>query len=238
MQQFLEKMQYGGGRYIETMKVIWGQDIPDATLQRPEYLGGDVIPLFVNEVESTSETQYAKLGDVGGKPVGAGRFEDIEFQVDEFGVYMVLAHVVPKRSYADAMDRMWLQKDVLDFPLPDFEGIGDQAVYSYEFNGKAWHDDYNNTYGVFGYVPRYSEYKGQLDRFSGELRNTLKHWHLGMTAEDFGNIKEISPEFIECKPREDIFNVNEPDKLLGTFQMNITANRKLSNNPLPGLARL
>ena len=46
LQHFLETMQQGGGRYMETMKLIWGQDIPDATLQRSEYLGGDVTPIF------------------------------------------------------------------------------------------------------------------------------------------------------------------------------------------------
>ena len=31
LQHFLETMQQGGGRYMETMKLIWGQDIPDST---------------------------------------------------------------------------------------------------------------------------------------------------------------------------------------------------------------
>lgn len=231
MQHFLEKLNYSGGRYIETMKVLWGQNIPDSTLQRPEYLGGDVIPLFVNEVEQTATTSEGNLGDLGGKPIGAGKFNDVNFVADEFGIYMCLAHVVPKRSYGDAIDKLWTQTDVFDFPLPDFEGIGDQAVKQYELCG---HGE-----GIFGYVPRYSEYKGQIDRFSGEMKHTLKHWHMGDMGIDLAYYPEISPAFIDCNPREDIFIVqNEPDKLLGTFEINAYAKRKLGVQVLPGISRI
>ena len=73
LQHFLETMQQGGGRYMETMKLIWGQDIPDATLQRSEYLGGDVTPIFFNEVESNAGTDVNALGDVAGKPISADK---------------------------------------------------------------------------------------------------------------------------------------------------------------------
>ena len=98
LQHFLETMQQGGGRYMETMKLIWGQDIPDATLQRSEYLGGDVTPIFFNEVESNAGTPQNDLGDVAGKPMSAGRGSNINFKADEFGIYLCLAHVVPKEA--------------------------------------------------------------------------------------------------------------------------------------------
>ena len=98
LQHFLESMQQGGGRYMETMKLIWGQDIPDATLQRSEYLGGDVTPIFFNEVESNAGTDVNSLGDVAGKPISGGRGSNINFKADEFGVYLCLAHVIPKEA--------------------------------------------------------------------------------------------------------------------------------------------
>ena len=90
---------------------------------------------------------------------------------------------------------------------------------------------------IFGYIPRYSRWKGAIDRYSGELRHTLKHWHLGTTSEEIGNYPTISPTFLEAKPRMDIFNVNdgETDNIFGVFNFDIQVNRGLTYNPQPGL---
>lgn len=233
LQHFLETMQQGGGRYMETMKLIWGQDIPDATLQRSEYLGGDVTPIFFNEVESNAGTDANALGDVAGKPISGGRGSNINFKADEFGVYLCLAHVVPKRSYSDAIDlKVWKFDEPTDLPMKHFENLGDEAIYSSELIGSSGIDGQ-----IFGYIPRYSRWKGAIDRYSGELRHTLKHWHLGTSAEEIGNYPTISPSFLEAKPRMDIFNVNdgETDNIFGVFNFDIQVSRGLTYNPQPGL---
>lgn len=233
LQHFLETMQQGGGRYMETMKLIWGQDIPDATLQRSEYLGGDVTPIFFNEVESNAGTDTNALGDVAGKPISGGRGSNINFKADEFGVYLCLAHVVPKRSYSDAIDiKVWKFDEPTDLPMKHFENLGDEAIYSSELIGSNGIDGQ-----IFGYIPRYSRWKGSIDRYSGELRHTLKHWHLGTTAQEITNYPTISPTFLEAKPRMDIFNVNdgETDNIFGVFNFDMQVNRGLTYNPQPGL---
>nr|QJB21225.1 MAG: major capsid protein [Microvirus sp.] len=233
LQHFLETMQQGGGRYMETMKLIWGQDIPDATLQRSEYLGGDVTPIFFNEVESNAGTPENALGDVAGKPISGGRGSNINFKADEFGVYLCLAHVVPKRSYSDAIDlKVWKFDEPTDLPMKHFENLGDEVIYSSELIGSSGIDGQ-----IFGYIPRYSRWKGAIDRYSGELRHTLKHWHLGTTADEIGNYPTISPTFLEAKPRMDIFNVKdgETDNIFGVFNFDIQVNRGLTYNPQPGL---
>ena len=233
LQHFLETMQQGGGRYMETMKLIWGQDIPDATLQRSEYLGGDVTPIFFNEVESNAGTSENALGDVAGKPISGGRGSNINFKADEFGVYLCLAHVVPKRSYSDAIDiKVWKFDEPTDLPMKHFENLGDEVIYSSELIGSSGIDGQ-----IFGYIPRYSRWKGAIDRYSGELRHTLKHWHLGTTSQEIGNYPTISPTFLEAKPRMDIFNVNdgETDNIFGVFNFDIQVNRGLTYNSQPGL---
>lgn len=238
-QHYLEMMHYGGGRYMETLKVFWDQEIDNRTLQRSEYIGGDVFQMFVNEVESTAETDGRPLGDVAGKPVGAGSGAHEYYEADEFGIYMCMAHLVPRRSYSDAMDKaLFFTNTVDELPNPEFEGIGDEAVFLYELNGKSFQTgDISDAFKVFGYVPRYSNYKTSLDRFSGEMRGSLKQWHMGTTAEELEPFTQIVPEFIECHPREDIFNVpGESDKFYGTFKINIDVKRKLGVNPMPGVS--
>lgn len=240
MQHYLERLQQADGGYLETMKIHWNNDLPDDLLQRSEYLGGDVTTIFNNEVESNADTRInqqtgdptgQKLGDVAGKPIGGGTHEKQYLNADEFGIYIAIAHIMPKRSYADVVNPMWGRTQPLDFPNPEFENIGDQAVYKYELTGNFAHQQ------IWGFVPRYSDWKTQLDRFSGEMRYTLKDWHLGTFKEELQDFPTISPEFMESDVREDIFQVpGEPDKFFGTFKLDIKAKRSLQNTAQPGIS--
>ncbi len=244
IQHLLEKMNIGGGRYNEMIKTIFGVDIPDRTLQRPEYLGGDTLQIFFNEVESTAETNFRKLGELGGKPLAGGNTKEVEFFAEEFGYVYVIMHVAPRRSYANAVERhlkFGTIFDALDLPNPDMQGIGDQAVYNWEVDnassiftgtnpGSSAFEDPNK---VFGYAPRFSEWKYSKDRFSGEFKGSLMQWHM---SDLIIKETEISPNFIECKPREDVFNVpGDPDKFFGTFRINLRGTRKLESQVLPGI---
>ena len=237
-QHFLEKINIGGGRYNETLKSVFGVEISDRTLQRPEYLGGDVLQLFVNEVEATTENEYRELGEVGGKPTAGGRTNNVDFYAEEFGYVYTIMHVVPRRSYANAVDRhlkLGTIFDVMDLPNPDFQGLGDQAVYNWELDNSLLLDGgvYEDPNKVFGYAPRFAEWKYSKDRFSGEFKNSLKQWHMGdLIIQD----TEVTPEFIESKPRQDVFNVpSAPDKFFGTFKINCNGMRKLESQVLPGI---
>uniref|UniRef100_A0AAU8BBK9 Major capsid protein n=1 Tax=Dulem virus 208 TaxID=3145685 RepID=A0AAU8BBK9_9VIRU len=243
LQHYYETLSQSGGRYLETMEVMFGKRLPDDMLNYSQYLGGSVIPLFVNEVEQTSpyeskSGQKSYLGDLSGKPVGAGNTENIFFEADEYGIYMCIAHIVPKRSYFGVGSRFWRELDALDLPNPAFEGLGDQAVYRYELGDTS--DVQANE--IFGYVPRYAHYKTQLDRFSGEMVHSLKHWHLGDYSYslnaglfNFG----VSPEGFACIPRNDIFQVSdEPDKFICTYNLRIDAVRPLSYQSPVGVNRI
>lgn len=242
LQHYFETLSQSGGRYLETMEVMFGQRLPDDMLNYSEYLGGSVVPLFVNEVEQTSpyenkagEKSY--LGDLSGKPVGAGDTENIFFEADEYGIYMCMAHIVPKRSYFNVGNRFWRELDPLDLPNPAFEGLGDQAVYSYELGSVVD----NKAFNIYGYVPRYAHYKTMLDRFSGEMAHSLKQWHLGdwnVSLYGAGG-NSVSPEGFMCVPRNDIFHVpNEPDKFICTYNIKIDAVRPLAYEAPVGVSRI
>ena len=250
LQHYMEVLTQSGGRYIEALETQWDETINPELLQMSQYIGGSVIPIFTNEVEATAATEQKPLGALAGKPLGAGGTEKQQFHAQEYGVYMCLAHIVPKRSYTNATAKFLKELDVLDFPNPAFEGMGDEAVYNYELglNGTPFH--------IYGYTPRYSHYKMMLDRYSGDFQSSLKHWHLGedwssfpnsgkgyITNNVIGNFLpenfEVTPESIEANPRTDIFQVPEEDgKFFGTFNFRIQAGRKLHYNAPMGLTRL
>ena len=233
MQHFLEKMQIGGGRYAENLETIFGVKISDGMIQRSEYLGGSVNPLFVNEIESTANTKTtntgSNLGDLAGKPLGAGKTNHFECYCEEYGLVMAIAHIVPKRTYTNTLDKsLWVFDNILDLPIPGFEGVGDEALMGWELDGVGQE--------VIGYVPRYENWRRSWDSYSGEMRHSLKHWHMGNEYKT-SDFPQISTEFIECNPRVDIFNVpQESDKFFGAFKTDMFVKRKLENKPLPGIS--
>ena len=250
LQHYMEVLTQSGGRYIEALETQWDETVNPELLQMSQYIGGSVIPIFTNEVEATAATEQKPLGALAGKPLGAGGTEKQQFHAQEYGVYMCLAHIVPKRSYTNATAKFLKELDVLDFPNPAFEGMGDEAVYNYELG-------LNDTpFHIYGYTPRYSHYKMMLDRYSGDFQASLKHWHLGEDWSSFKNSPkgfitnnvvgnflpsnfEVTPESIEANPRTDIFQVPEEDgKFFGTFNFRIQAGRKLHYNSPMGLTRL
>jgi hypothetical protein len=56
LQKLYERDARGGTRYIEIIKSHFGVTSPDARLQRPEYLGGERIPINIDQVIQTSGT--------------------------------------------------------------------------------------------------------------------------------------------------------------------------------------
>ena len=87
--------------------------------------------------------------------------------------------------------KVWKFDEPTDLPMKHFENLGDEAIYASELIGSNGMDGQ-----IFGYIPRYSRWKGSIDRYSGELRHTLKHWHLGTTSEEIKNYPTISPVFL------------------------------------------
>ena len=61
-------------------------------------------------------------------------------------------------------------------------------------------------YTVFGYIPRYSEYKFHNSSVSGDMRDTLEHWQLARKWEN-DDIPALNEEFVEAKPDKRIFAV-------------------------------
>ena len=75
IQKLYEKDARGGTRYIEIIKAHFGVTSPDSRMQRPEYLGGNRLPININQVvQMSSNAGSDLLGDtfaiVTGKQIG------------------------------------------------------------------------------------------------------------------------------------------------------------------------
>ena len=176
VQTFLERIARSGRRYIERILGEFGVRSSDARLQRSEYLGGGVTPIIVSEVAQTSATGAGDTpqANLAGKGVSLGNKNNFKYNVKEFGIIMGIFSITPESSYQQGMSQHWFKNDMLDYYHPDFAHLGEQEIKYYQiFAGTSKDND------VFGYTPRYAEYKYHSSEVHGEFLDTLSFWHLG-----------------------------------------------------------
>ena len=203
IQKLYERDARGGSRYIEILKSHFGVTSPDARLQRPEYLGGNRVPLNVNQIVQQSAT--AEGSTPQGNPVGLSLTTDSHNDfVKSFTEHGFVIGVMVARydhTYQQGIERMWSRKDRFDYYWPVFANIGEQAILNKEIyaQGTAKDDE------VFGYQEAWADYRYKPNRVTGEMRSSyaksLDVWHL---ADDYNSLPSLSDSWI----REDKSNVD------------------------------
>jgi len=180
IQRWLENNARGGGRYIEQIQSHFGTKVPDFRLQRAEYLGGGKQPMVISEVLATAGADdQPPVGDMAGHGISVGKSNRFTYRCPEHGWIIGIISFMPVPSYDLGIEKMWQRPTKYDYAWPELARLGEQEILSkelyYDFDGD--NEAANNE--VFGYIPRYSEYKFKNDRFTGEFRTTLAFWHLG-----------------------------------------------------------
>lgn len=192
IQRLYEKDARGGTRYIEILKSHFGVDSPDGRLQRSEYLGGDRVPINVNQVLQQSSTANGStpLGSTGAYSMTPGSQNSFVKSFTEHGWIIGLACVRTFQSYQQGINRMWSRKRRFDFYWPALANIGEQAVLKKEIyaplvagavdNNPSGYDD------AFGYQEAWAEYRYHPSLVTGAFRSnvdgSLDAWHY---ANDF-----------------------------------------------------
>ncbi len=203
IQKLYERDARGGSRYIEILKSHFGVTSPDARLQRPEYLGGNRIPIVIDEIRQTSATSEA--GTPQGTPTGQSRTTDVHHDVKksfvEHGFIIGVMVARYDHTYQQGLERFWSRKDRFDYYWPVFANIGEQAVLNKEIYAQGTSEDDE----VFGYQEAWADYRYKPSRVTGEMRSSAQQsldiWHL---ADDYSARPSLSDSWI----REDSSTVN------------------------------
>lgn len=203
IQKLYEKDARGGTRYIEVLKAHFGVTSPDARLQRPEYLGGNRVPININQVLQTSGT--VKGNTPQGTPVGQSlttdTHHDFKKSFVEHGFVIGVMVARYRHTYQQGLERFWNRHTRLDFYWPVFANIGEQAILNKEIYAQGTDEDEE----VFGYQEAWADYRYKPDRVSAEMRSSyaqsLDVWHL---ADDYDKLPALSDSWI----REDPSNVD------------------------------
>lgn len=228
LQAFLEKLARGGSRYIETIKTFFDVNSSDKRLQRPEYITGVKSPIMISEVLNTTGTVDAPQGNMAGHGVGVTSGKYGSYYCEEHGYIIGMMSVLPRTAYQQGVPKHFLKyNDKYDFFWKDFENIGEQEILNKEVYALQ-----SNPESVFGYIPRYGEYKFMQNRVAGQMKTSLDTWH---DARIFTGDVGLNQAFIECTPDKRIFAVTDPneDELVCHVLHTIYARRKMSKYSTP-----
>lgn len=179
IQRWMENNARGGARYIEQIQSHFNIRVPDYRLQRAEYLGGGRQPVIISEVVSTADAGDAPVGDLAGHGISVGKTNRFTYHCQEHGFVIGIMTVIPRTAYDQGIERLWTRSNKFDFAFPELAHLGEQEILSKELFYSFDAVDNNDNNEVFGYIPRYAEYKFKNDRVSGDFRDELNFWHLG-----------------------------------------------------------
>lgn len=199
LQSYLERLNRSTARYRDFMVGFWGNDPQEGVIDDPQYIGGGGGKVQVSEVLQTADTSNAVLGAYAGQAMSMVDGNNVEWTCQEHGHIMAIVSVAPKTSYFQGLHRLWSRTEPLDYALPEFAHIGDQAIRKEEIYYLWPQASQEENKETWGYIPRYSEYRFQNDIMSGQMRYTFLNWNLARYF--VGNhAPALGSQFMECNP--------------------------------------
>ncbi|GHT82103.1 hypothetical protein FACS189467_7080 [Bacteroidia bacterium] len=190
LQKYFERAARYGSRYGEAIKAHFGVFAGDSRLDRPEFLGGGQAPVVFSEVLATTaatvDRDQQTIGEMAGHAISAMKVPSFRKTLTEHGWIIGLMSICAKTSYQNGVARRFTREGYLDFLWPEFTHLAEQPVLRRELSAgmedpmldDSRRHDYDNR-KVFGYAPRYDEYRRREPSVHGLFKKELASWHLG-----------------------------------------------------------
>lgn len=239
LQKYYEQLARSGSRYSEILRAQFHVLSPDSRLQNPEYLGGTHLPISINQVVQNSGTgtgSSTPQGTTVAYSLTADNHFDFSKSFVEHGFIIGVCVARYDHTYQQGIERFWSRKKVTDYYIPVFANLGEQGICNKEIYAQGTTTDDE----IFGYVPRWNEYRYKPNRVCGEMRSSaqtsLDCWHL---ADDYEVLPSLSGSWL----MEDKTNVDRvlavtskvSNQLFGDFYIQNTSTRAMPLHSIPGM---
>lgn len=190
---YVKRKQLSGVREIDRYMAEFGVQLSDAKVNRSMYIGKNEVPVQISDVMQTSPNVDAGssdsngLGNYAGKGIAYGQDQFVNFETDEFGYLIILSYIEPNVSYVDGRPRMLQHLSRFHFFTPEFDNLGVQAIRvdeisagQMDYSADSIGRDLGNPDDIFGFAPRYAEYKQSTnqDNITGDFRLASKNTSL------------------------------------------------------------
>lgn len=240
IQRMQELSMRAGYRYTEYLHATFNAAPTDARLDRPEYIGGCIMPVNVSPLVQTSGTwdstaeATAEQTTPQGNKSGIGSIDSIEkignYRVLEHGLIMTLVSIRPKPIYQQGINRQWLRQTRFDYFDPALAFISENAVYG----AQLYVDGTSADAGIFGYQAAWNEMRCKQNMVTGAVREQLEYYGL---ARKFANRPALNADFLKIKDSDfsHIWAVEDEDHFVVSWSNIIDAYLPLPSISAPGL---
>lgn len=213
LQKFVMKLSYSS-RYRDVVWNIFKIKPSDARLQQSSIIHQKTHNVGIGEVLQTSETTpSAVLGSFAGRGYSSGRTKGYHIFCEEPCVLLDFVSLMPRAYFRDALHPLIHVDDILDFPIPDMDVLGNQPIYSDLVTGNP-----QDSQTVLGYGRQYQEWLSNYGTVHGQFKTTLDYWQL---TRSFNEPAVINDDFLRMSDADDfdsIFSVpNAPHAMLSMY---------------------
>lgn len=232
IQNFLYNSGRRGYRYVEQILSLFGVRAPDASLQRPEFIGGGRSPIRIGEVLQTSSTDTeTPQGNRAGVAYGASSKHGFTKFFNEYGFVIGFYCVMPRTQYQQGISKLMSRETMYDYLNPYLVHLSMDAVKNKELyvTGNSSVDN-----APFGYQDRYDELRHRENWVAGDFMDSLNFWTMSRI---FATPPALNSQFVTADPSKRIFAVTDQntDPLWVTINHNCYARRPMPKHGEPGL---
>lgn len=198
-----------GKHYDAQTLAHFGFEVPQGISGEVIRLGGQSQTLQIGEVVGTATTESSVLGEIAGKAYSITEHaDDNEFTAPADGIFMAIYSAVPELTYLSRLDKLNVKFKREDFYLPEFDKLGKQPLFAYEYWGIYMNLAARSRVSAWQY--RYLESKTKYNVATSAFADDcpFADWTLHYDVNDSGfDLDQVS---LYCNPRilDDIFLVN------------------------------
>lgn len=238
LQKWKEITLSGDSDYKEQISKHWNVPSSQYNSYRCQYLGGFARNLDVSEVINTNLQGEDGVADIAGRGLSASNGKINFKNNDLYGLIMCIYHAKPivEWNSTNILHPCLTKVKATDYAIPEFDNIGMQPLLRLNimYNG-------NSPTVPAGYVPRYAEYKTDLDLYKGSFATTNVNWVLPHTLTTVSQTQtpltyrayKVQPSICDNMFVAKADSTVESDQLLNTIYFDVKAVRNLSRDGMP-----
>lgn len=213
LQKLALKLSYSS-RYRDVVWNIFKIAPSDARLQQSSVIRQKSHNIGVGETIQTSETTTSGvLGGFAGRGYSSGQNRGYHIFCEEPCVLINFVSLMAHASYRDALHPLVHVDDILDFPIPDMDVLGNQPQMADILSGNPTDADI-----VLGWGRQYYEWLSNYNTVHGEFKTTLDYWQLTRSFEDTPVINDDILRVHDADDFDQIFSVpNAPHAFLDIY---------------------
>lgn len=236
-QRFANSVMRTKQKIEEYVKALFGR-APAPDFHNPFFLTRQEEYIFGDAVQNTADTQSADANSRTANFAGNNGRYTFTFHNDDMHpcVYLQIISFDIKRAYTRSVERFFLHADRFDMFNPDFQYIGDQAVYGIEL---GYPEGSGYLPQIFSYQTRDMEYKQRFDVVCGDFEDMLPGWILTDNDQSREYNSHLNSDFIRSYNTElDQFYLSLTGFSLGRYfhfvcltENNVRAKRPMAVDP-------